>query len=98
MLEKYTRISTVKSEIPAPDYKIVTDTEGLYPDLLKGQKRVITFAKNGCVSQGTIVKMIKGKAVSSKSIRNDIYKPLQGVIIEGTQEPLTDQNTQTLPN
>ena len=98
MQEKYTRISTVKSEIPAPDYKIIKDVDGLYPDLVKGDKKIITFAKNGCISQGTLVKMINGKAISSKTIRNDIYKPLQGVIIEGCLEPSPDQNTPTLSN
>ena len=98
MVEKYTRISTVKSEIPAPDYKIVYDEEGLYPDLIKGERKIITFAKNGYISQGSLVKMINGKMVSSKIIRNDIYKPLQGVAIEGIKEPLEDKNTLTLPN
>lgn len=96
MLEKYTRQSLIKGEIQAPEYKIITDVDGLYPNVLKGERKIISYSKNGCVSQGSLIKLVNGKAVSSKIIRSDVYNPLQGVIIEGTTLPKTEENNLTL--
>ncbi len=96
MKEKYTRLSVVKNQIPAPDYKIVADTDGLYPDLMKGERKILTYSKNGCVSQGSLITMINGKAVCSKVIRNDTYNPLQGVIIEGRAIRIEDENLSSI--
>ncbi len=86
MQETYTRQSIVKSEIVAPDYEIIKDTENLYPDLFEGDRKIISYAKNGYASQGILIKLVNGKAVSSRVIRNDKYNPLRGVMVEGVKK------------
>lgn len=86
MQETYTRQSIVKSEIVAPDYEIIKDTENLYPDLFEGDRKIISYAKNGYASQGMLIKLVNGKAVSSRVIRNDKYNPLRGVMVEGVKK------------
>ena len=84
MQEKYARQSVIKSEIIPPDYEILKDVNNEYPDLYEGEKKVLTLGKKGYTSQGILIKLVNGKPISSKIIRNDKYNPLRGVIIEGT--------------
>ena len=83
MRETYIRKSVVKEEIRG-EYIVLKDEKNEYPDLVQGEKRVKTYAKNGKVSEGMLIKIVNGKTVSVKTVRRDRYAAVKGVIIEGT--------------
>lgn len=85
MAEKYVRQSRVIKEIIAEPARIIKDEKGEYPDLFVGERKIVSYSKNGYVSEGILIKTLNGKPVSSKLIRSDTYAPVCGVIIEGTQ-------------
>ena len=81
--EKYELKSVIKSEIP-PEYAVIKDTAGEYPDLYLGERRIIKNGKKGIISEGYIVKTLNGKVVSKTRVRRDRYLAIDGVIVEGT--------------
>ena len=81
--EKYQIKSVIKEEI-LPEFTVITDTAGEYPDLFSGEKRVISYGKKGYLSEGYLVKTVNGKTVSSVRIRRDKYLSVGGIIVEGT--------------
>ncbi|MBO4252044.1 MAG: VanW family protein [Clostridia bacterium] len=82
MKAKYQLKSVIKEEI-MPEYTVVTDNAGDYPDLFAGERRVVNYGKKGYVSEGYLVKTVNGKRVSSVKIRKDKYLAIGGVIVEG---------------
>ena len=86
MQEKYVRQSTITQYVDSVNQRTILDTKGEYPNLYKGETLVLQYAKPGYVSQGVLIKTINGKVVSSKTIRNDVYKPVDKVIIQGNAE------------
>lgn len=86
MREKYVRKSRVLEIIPAPEEEIIVDEKGEYPFLRKGERKVLSYSKEGLVSEGVLVKVIDGKIISSNRIRKDRYNAQKGKIIEGVFE------------
>ena len=87
MTEKYSRKSTITAEIPAPEYEVVFDELGEYPDLYEGESRVIKYGKAGYKSEGYLITTKNGKLVSMKKIRSDSYSAIRGKIIYGRAVP-----------
>ena len=87
MNETYTRESVIEQEITAPDYVIKKDVKGEFPDLFIGERKVLSYKKNGIASKGVLIKKVNGKIVSRNTIRKDRYNFVAGVIIEGTTPP-----------
>ena len=83
MQEKYIRQSTITEYFDAPSEEVVFDEKGEYPDLYEGERKTITWAKQGYLSEGVLVKTINGKEISRKRIRKDKYNAVRGVVVEG---------------
>lgn len=94
---KYQRKSVVISEIPCPDYQILIDEKGEYPDLKQGEQKIVKYGTKGIKSQGFLVAMKGDKIISVKKIRSDTYAPTQGKIIVGTTIPM-EENSPILNN
>ena len=73
-------------EIP-PEYTIVKDNNGEYPDLYLGERRIVKNGVKGIVSEGYLIKTVNGKTVSEVRVRRDRYLSVGGVIAEGTAIP-----------
>ena len=89
MAEKYQLKSVIKQEI-LPEYTVISDKKGEYPDLFSGEKRIINYGKKGYISEGYLVQIVNGKVVSSTRLRRDKYLAIGGVIIEGTTPRLEE--------
>ena len=83
MKEKYLRESQITEYIEPLDAEIIFDDKNEYPDLFEGERKIIQYPKQGYRSQGVLVKTIKGKVVSKKTIRKDKYSAVRGIVIEG---------------
>ncbi len=81
---KYQRKSVIISEIPYPEYLMLVDEKGEYPDLFEGEQKIIKYGTKGLKSEGFIVAIKNDKVISVKKIRSDTYAPTQGKIIIGT--------------
>ena len=84
LTETYVRKSQITEKIAPPEYQVVLDERGEFPDLFEGESRVIKYAKEGYKSEGYIIVMRKGEQVAVKKIRTDKYAPSQGKIVVGT--------------
>ena len=84
MKEKYERESQITQTITSPGYIYKVDYENNYPELKRGEQKIISYAKDGYYSNGVLIKKVNGKVVSRKKIRNDRYLAVRGVVIEGT--------------
>ena len=84
MREKYERKSVVVKEIE-PEYSVITDDAGEYPDLYLGERKIIKYGKKGLISEGYLIKKVNGKTVSEKRIRRNKYAAVNGVIVEGRE-------------
>ena len=82
MREKYERKSVVLKEIE-PEYSVIADEAGEYSDLYSGERKIIKYGKKGLISEGYLIKKVKGKTVSEKRIRRNKYAAVNGVIVEG---------------
>ena len=91
--EKYELKSVITGEIP-PDYKVVKDAAGEYPDLLLGDKRIIKHGKNGINSEAYLIKSVNGKILSKMRVRSDKYLAINGIIVEGTALPKNSEESQ----
>ena len=76
--------STVKETIPAPDYVILKDVKGEYPNLYEGERLYLSYSKDGVKRRADIVTIKNGKTLSKTKLRTDTYKAVQGRVIEGT--------------
>lgn len=77
------RESQIVMEIPAPSEEIKVDELNEYPELYEGERKVVSYSKNGLVSCGSIIKRKNGKVIKREKIRGDKYKPYQGLIVVG---------------
>ncbi len=84
MFEKITRQSVVVGEIKAQKEEEIFDNAGEYPDLYQGEKKVLSYSKNGLMSEGYLVKSKNGKPTSVIKIRTDKYSAMRGLIVNGT--------------
>ena len=94
MKEKLIRKSVILGEIPAPEYEIVTDVLGEYPDLFEGDSKIIKYSKAGLKSEGYLCRVIDGKIKNERKIRVDTYSAVRGKIVKGAtprvEQPLID--------
>ncbi len=79
---KIERKSVTICTISAPAEDIVDDDKGEYPNLLEGERMVVSYSKEGLISEGYIVKKYNGREETTK-IRRDKYSPLKGLIVIG---------------
>ncbi len=70
--------------------KEIDDTLLEYPDILEGEKKIISYGKKGLRSEGYIIKKVKGKIISSKKIRSDKYSPIDFIVVKGHSKPSED--------
>ena len=84
---------TVKTIAPPPE-QILKDIKGEYPDLYKGEKKVVSYGKNGYKSEGYVIKKKDGCADVKLKIRTDTYAAVRGIIIEGTAVRPTGEETE----
>ena len=54
----------------------------------KGEYFRLSYPKEGYEAKGYLEKYIDGEFISREMIRHEIYEPRQGMLIEGTQEPV----------
>ncbi len=94
MYEHYARQSTVTGELPAPPEETVFDEENLYPELKEGEQKIVSYSKKGLTSEGSLIKIVNGKAVSIKKIRKDVYRGAKGLIV--MKKPANDITYQTV--
>ncbi len=87
----YERLSITTEEILAPKEKIVIDEKGEYPELLEGEKKTITYSKNGLKSTAYIIKKQNGKTVKIIKLRDDKYNPITGLIVIGKQKAVINE-------
>ena len=83
--------SEIKEKIPAPNYLVLKDDLGEYPELYEGERLYLSYSKEGLKSVAYIVTRKNGKIISRKKLRSDTYKAVRGKVIEGTaKRPLTE--------
>ena len=83
MQEKYLRQSNITEYVSPPEDEIIKDELGEYPELYEGERKTVTWAKQGYCSEGFLIKTVGGVAVQSKRIRKDKYNAVRGVVVEG---------------
>ncbi len=81
---KIVRKSVVTEEILCPEYEIIKDELGEFPELLEGEQKIVRYGKNGYKSEGFILIFNGKKLVCTKKIRKDSYLAVKGKIILGT--------------
>lgn len=84
MKEKYIRQSVIKEYIAPPTEQIIYDEKGEFPSLFEGEKKVLSYGKQGYISQASLIKTINGKVTGVKQLRQDKYSPIRGITIVGT--------------
>ncbi|MBR0190109.1 MAG: VanW family protein [Clostridia bacterium] len=93
MTEKHELKSVILEEIP-PEYTVIKDNDGEYPDLYLGERRIIKNGVKGIISEGYLITTVNGKTVSKARVRRDRYLSVGGVIVEGTvippEQPIND--------
>lgn len=68
--------------------KIVPDTYKEYSDkvLFKGEQYRLTYPRNGYEAKAYVEYYVDGKKVEEKEIRHEIYKPQNGIVVEGVED------------
>lgn len=68
--------------------KIVPDTNKEYSDkvLFKGEQYRLTYPRNGYEAKAYVEYYVDGKKVEEKEIRHEIYKPQNGIVVEGVED------------
>lgn len=96
LVGKYSRESIITETIPAPKEEYSLDTELKYPNLYKGEEKVISYSKAGLKSEGYLIRTINGRKVSSVKIRKDVYSPMRGLVVLGNAirepDPIEEPN------
>jgi hypothetical protein len=67
------------------------DNDKQYPDLYVGEKRILSYGKQGYTSTGEIIKTVNGKIISQKTIRKDRYASTRDVVVVGTAKQVEEQ-------
>lgn len=83
MKEKFVRKSVITDKIAAPEEEVIADDDGEFPELYEGERKVVSYSKEGYKSEGYLIKLIDGAPVASIKIRSDTYASLKGKIVEG---------------
>lgn len=68
--------------------KIVPDINKEYSDkvLFKGEQYRLTYPRNGYEAKAYVEYYVDGKKVEEKEIRHEIYKPQNGIVVEGVED------------
>lgn len=68
--------------------KIVPDTNKEYSDkvLFKGEQYRLTYPRNGYEAKAYVEYYVDGEKVEEKEIRHEIYKPQNGIVVEGVED------------
>lgn len=68
--------------------KIMPDTNKEYSDkvLFKGEQYRLTYPRNGYEAKAYVEYYVDGKKVEEKEIRHEIYKPQNGIVVEGVED------------
>ena len=82
MENKLVRQSIVTKTLEVPEPEIIFGSVKDYPDLIKGESKVLSYGKEGLKSEGFLISVVDGKVESIKKIRKDEYKPLKAQIVE----------------
>jgi uncharacterized protein YabE (DUF348 family) len=82
MENKLVRQSIVTKTLEVPEPEIIFGSVKDYPDLIKGESKVLSYGKEGLKSEGFLISVVDGKVESIKKIRKDEYKPLKTQIVE----------------
>ncbi len=83
MLEKYIRKSEITEKIEPPEYEVVFDEKGEFPELFEGESKILKYSKEGYKSVGYLIEIKDGNQKSVKKIRSDKYAPIRGKIVYG---------------
>jgi vancomycin resistance protein YoaR len=80
----------------------IFDTDGKYSEFVKhiGETHIVQTPKNGLKSKGYLRYYKDGMFIKEKEIRADTYKPLKGLVVEGTKkkpEPPPEQTLEPIP-
>jgi len=86
-----TRSETIE-ELPAMKDKIVIDTNQEYTDkvVFKGETYRLSYARKGYSVNSYLQSWQNGNMIEEKLIRQEIYQPQPGIIIEGSLDPIQD--------
>ena len=86
--EKIGREFELLDTIKAEKDDIIEDVNGEYSDkvLYKGEYYRLKHPKDGYEAKGYKLKIVDGEVVSREEIRHEIYKPVNGVVVEGSQK------------
>lgn len=82
-----TRSETIAT-IPHTGDKVMQDENKEYTDkvLFKGEQFRLTYPREGVEAKAFIEYYLNGEKVEEKEIRHEIYKPQNGIIIEGVED------------
>ena len=83
LLEKYIRKSEILEKIEPPEYEVVLDEKGEFPELYEGDSKIVKYGKEGYKSVGYLITVKNGKQYAVKKIRTDKYAPVRGKIVYG---------------
>lgn len=75
------RKSLIIKHIPTPIQKII-DEKHEFSDLNFGEEKIISYGKQGLISEGYIIKIKNGNKIQTK-IRKDVYAPISKVVVVG---------------
>ncbi len=86
--EKIEREFELIDTIKAEKDDVIVDENGAYSDkvLYKGEFYRLKHPKDGYEAKGYKLKKVDGKVVSREEIRHEIYKAVNGVVVEGAQD------------
>lgn len=79
---KYVRQSVVTKTLEIPSPEVILGSTKEYPELSVGERKWISYGKEGLESEGFLIFVEDGKVVKINKIRKDIYKPLRAQIVE----------------
>ena len=76
-----------KTHIP-PRERVITDTEGKYPNIYQGMRKIVQYSKPKLESVGMLqYYRLDGSLAFEKTIRKDVYGELAGLEVIGTAPP-----------
>ncbi len=71
----------------APAETLIVDEKGDFPELKKGERKIVSYGKAGVKSEGYVcVFSPENRLISKKKIRKDKYNAIARVVVEGTAE------------
>lgn len=86
--ESVVRRADFVGAIPHPGDRIVVDTTGQYLDkvMFKGEYYRLKYPQEGYKSKAYLDYYKNGEKIGEKLLREEVYKPQEGIIIEGAED------------